>query len=126
MSLPAQPPGILPGLPGPAASPSFLDKVKFLQEHLKIVLTLSTGSLVLSVSLLQKLTEMKGKESLHAAWLLLFVSILAGVASNYFLTMQLNSGKDWYASLVAFLSFVLHCSFIAAMVYFLRFAFANF
>lgn len=116
--------GITPLNTAPAG-PTFLDRVKFLQEHIKIVLGLATGSLVLSVSLIQKVEQSKRKDWLHDAWLWLFVAILAGVACNYLLTLHLNSSKDWYRKLVAVVSAVLHGAFIAAMIYFLRFAFVN-
>ena len=105
---------------------SFLDKIKFLQEHIKLILTLATGSLVLSVSLLQNLGKtFQGKEFLHWSWLWLLASILAGVACNYILTVYLNSKKNEYRILVAVISFFLHAFFVAAMIYFLRFALAN-
>lgn len=115
---------------GPASNSSteatFLDKIKFLQEHIKLILTLATGSLVLSVSLLQNLGKtFRGKEFLHRSWLWLLASILAGVACNYILTVYLNSKKNDFRILIAVISFLLHVFFIAAMIYFLRFALAN-
>lgn len=113
-------------LPVAASGTSFLDEAKFLQEHIKIVLTLATGSLVLSVSLLHDLGQsIQGKDHLHRSWLWLFASVLAGVACNYALTLHLNSKKDWYAPLVTVISLALHVCFVVAMVYFLRFALAN-
>ena len=112
--------------PPNAAAASFLDKVKFLQEHIKLILTLATGSLVLSVSFLQRLgSDFKGRGFLRVSWLWLFVSILAGVACNYLLTLHLNSKENWYGPVVTVVSFILHICFAAAMVYFLRFALAN-
>lgn len=112
--------------PGGNSSVSFLEKVKFLQEHIKIILTLATGSLVLSVSLLHDLGEsIRGKEFLHSSWLWLFASVLAGVACNYSLTLHLNSKKERYGPLVLLASLVLHACFAAAMIYFFRFALAN-
>lgn len=120
MATPAPPAGAA------STSTSFLDKVKFLQEHLKLILTLATGSLILSVSLLQHLgSEFKGRNLLRVSWLWLFVSVLAGVACNYLLTLHLNSKENCYAPLVTVVSFVLHVCFAVAMVYFLRFALAT-
>jgi len=115
-----------PQVPLAPAGTSFLDKVKFLQEHIKLILTLATGSLVLSVSLLQNLGKsFQDKDDLHRSWLWLLASVLAGVACNYLLTLYLNNSRTAYRLLIAFISFLLHVCFIAAMVYFLRFALAN-
>ena len=104
----------------------FLEQSKFLQEHIKILLTLATGSLVLSVSLLHDLGQtIHGKEFLHDSWLWLFASVVAGVACNYVLTVHLNSKKQDYGWLVKLVSFVLHACFAVAMIYFVRFALAN-
>lgn len=105
---------------------SLLEQAKFLQEHIKILLTLATGSLVLSVSLLHDLGQtIQGKQFLHDSWLWLFGSVVAGVACNYVLTVHLNSKSDKYRWLVKSFSFVLHVCFAVAMIYFVRFALAN-
>ena len=107
-------------------SVSFLEQSKFLQEHIKILLTLATGSLVLSVSLLHDLGQtIQGKQFLHSSWLWLFASVIAGVACNYVLTVHLNSKNNAYGWLVKIVSFALHACFAVAMVYFVRFALAN-
>jgi hypothetical protein len=105
---------------------SFLEQAKFLQEHIKILLTLATGSLVLSVGLLHDLGQtIHGKQFLHSSWLWLFASVIAGVACNYALTVHLTSKTDRYGALVKLVSFVLHACFAVAMAYFVRFALAN-
>ena len=108
------------------ADTSFLDKVKFLQEHIKLILTLATGSLVLSVSLLQNPGKtFQDKHDLHRSWLWLLASVLAGVGCNYLLTLYLNNSRTGYRIFILIMSFLLHACFVAAMIYFLRFALTN-
>jgi hypothetical protein len=109
----------------PASGTSFLDETKFLQEHLKIVLGLATGSLLLSVTFLHDLgTSIQGKYFLQRSWCWFVASILAGVACNYFLTLHLHSPKRYQRPL-NLASVLLHLCFIVAIVYFFRFALAN-
>jgi hypothetical protein len=115
-----------PSSPVVASGISSLDESKFLQDHIKIVLGLATGSLVLSVTFLHNLgTSVQGKYFLQRSWMWFLAAILAGVGCNYFLTLSVQNALKRYRRPLNIASFLLHGCFIVAVVYFLRFALAN-
>jgi len=104
----------------------FLERAKLFREHIQTVLSLATGSLVLSVTFLHDIApHADNKESLRLCWVLLVWTIILGVAYNYLLSIYSKNEGKWTGRLLVTVSFVFHGLFIAALYYLTCFGLSN-
>ena len=105
---------------------SLLDRAKFFREHVQTILTLATGSFVLSVTFLHDIApKPQHAEYLRRSWGIFVVTILLGLIYNYVLSIYVSVAGKRYGSLLSIISFLFHLSFVAAIYYLLRFGTAN-
>lgn len=107
-------------------SDPLLERAKSFREHAMAVLNLATGSLVLSITFLHdQSAHLHSAWLLKRAWWLLFLSILFGVAYNYFLNIHRRDEGKRYGGMLRVLSFLFHGFFVFAVSYLLRFGLCN-
>jgi hypothetical protein len=108
------------------SSESLLDRAKFFREHIQTILSLATGSFVLSVTFLHDIApKAQHVEYLKTSWGVFVVTILFGLIYNYVLSIYVAVAERKYGTLLSGISFFFHASFIAALYYLLRFGTAN-
>ena len=108
------------------SSESLLDQAKFFREHIQTILSLATGSLVLSITFLHNV-EPKAQhvENLKWSWEIFVASIVLGLVYNYVLSIYVANGGRRYGMVLRTTSFLFHLSFVAAVYFMLRFGTAN-
>lgn len=107
-------------------SESLLDRAKFFREHVQTILSLATGSFVLSVTFLHDIaTKARHVEDLKRSWGIFVTTILLGLVYNYVLSIYVTVGGRRYGTLLSVISFFFHGSFVAALYFLLRFGTAN-
>lgn len=105
---------------------SLLDRAKFFREHVQTILTLATGSFVLSVTFLHDIVpKPQHADFLRRSWTIFVVSILLGLIYNYVLSIYVTVAGKKYGTLLSITSFLFHATFVAAIYYLLRFGTAN-
>lgn len=108
------------------SSESLLDKAKFFREHVQTILSLATGSFVLSVTFLHNIAaKAQSVEYLKRSWGILVLTILLGLVYNYVLSIYVSISGKRYGWVLSVVSFVFHVSFVAAIYFMLRFGMAN-
>ena len=108
--------------PGPD---TLLERSKFFREHVQTILNLATGALVISVTFLNSRDTLQQRDSLRLSWVLLVVAISLGLAYNYVLSVYVRREGKSYGSLLSGLSLIFHVTFLAAILFLLRFGLAN-
>lgn len=107
-------------------SETLLDRAKFFREHVQTILSLATGSFVLSVTFLHDIaTKAQHVEYLRTSWGIFVLTILLGLIYNYVPSIYVTVGGKRYGMLLSITSFFFHFSFVAALYYLLRFGTAN-
>lgn len=107
-------------------SDPLLERSKFFREHVQTIISLATGSFVLSVTFLHDIApKAKNVNLLKTSWYLFVAAILLGLIYNYVLSIYVREKGDKYGKLLAGVSFLFHASFAVAMIYLLRFGTAN-
>jgi hypothetical protein len=105
---------------------TLLERAKFFREHVQTILSLATGSFVLSVTFLHDIApKPQHAEYLRRSWEISVVTILFGLIYNYVLSIYVSVAGKSYGIFLSIISFVFHFSFVAAMYYLLRFGTAN-
>jgi hypothetical protein len=106
---------------------SLLDRAKFFREHVQSILSLATGSLVLSVTFLHDLASQAPHklDYLKQSWWMLVVTILFGLIYNYVLSIYVKVEGKRYGTVLSVVSFFFHASFVVALYFMLRFGTAN-
>lgn len=105
---------------------SLLDKAKFFREHVQTILSLATGSFVLSVTFLHDVApKPQHAEYLRRSWGIFVLTILLGLIYNYVLSIYVSNAGKRYGNLLSVISLLFHFSFVAAIYYLLRFGTAN-
>jgi uncharacterized membrane protein YqjE len=105
---------------------SLLDRAKFFREHVQTILSLATGSLVLSVTFLHDIaTKAQHVEYLKRSWEILVLTILLGLIYNYVLSIYVRDEGKRYGKLLSGISFLFHVSFIVALWFMVRFGTSN-
>lgn len=100
-------------------------------EHIRAILNLSTGSLVLSATLLKVFIPEGGEGKLEAlcllktSWLLFVVSISSAISYSYFFALSARSEFQRYLLILEGGSLVAHLAFFAGILCFLIFAWIN-
>jgi hypothetical protein len=108
------------------SSDSLLERAKFFREHIQTILSLATGSFVLSVTFLHDVaTKAQHVEFLKTSWGIFVLTILLGLIYNYVLSIYVSVAGRKYGNLLSVVSFLFHLSFVAAIYYMLRFGTAN-
>ncbi len=107
-------------------SDPLLERSKFYREHGQTIISLATGSFVLSVTFLHDIApKAKGVNLLKTSWYLFVAAILLGLVYNYVLSIYVRVKGDKYGPLLTGISLFFHASFAIAMIYLLRFGTAN-
>lgn len=110
-----------------AKSDALLDRAKFFREHIQAILTLATGSFVLSITFLHDIaTKPQHADYLKRSWAALVVTILLGVIYNYVLSVYVRVAGKSYGQLLSGISALFHLAFLVAIYYMLRFGMVNF
>jgi hypothetical protein len=105
---------------------SLLDRARFFREHVQTILSLATGSFVLSVTFLHDIAPRpQHADYLRISWGIFVLTILLGLIYNYVLSIYVTVEGKKYGTLLSIISFLFHLSFIAAIYYLLRFATDN-
>jgi hypothetical protein len=105
---------------------SLLDTAKFFREHVQTILSLATGSFVLSVTFLHDIApKPQHAEYLRRSWEIFVLTILLGLIYNYVLSIYVTVAGKSYGFFLSIISFLFHSSFVAAIYYLLRFGMAN-
>ena len=108
------------------SSESLLDRAKFFREHVQTILSLATGSFVLSVTFLHDiLPKAQHVEYLRRSWGIFVLTILLGLTYNYVLSIYVSLAGKQYGNLLRVISFLFHVSFVVAIYYMLLFGTAN-
>jgi len=103
-----------------------LDRAKFFREHVQTILSLATGSFVLSVTFLHDIApKPQHADYLRTSWGIFVLTIVLGLIYNYVLSIYVSVGGKSYGMLLSIISFLFHFSFVAAIYYLLRFGTAN-
>lgn len=109
-----------------AVKDDFLEKAKFFRDHVQGVLTLATGSLVLSVTFLHDLgTTVTDKADLSLAWKLLGLAVFFGLMYNYVLAVFTARRRKAFGVVLGVLSFALHGFFFAGLIFLAFFGLSN-
>jgi hypothetical protein len=107
-------------------SESLLDRAKFFREHVQTILSLATGSFVLSVTFLHDIApKTQHVEYLRKSWGVFVLTIVLGLIYNYVLSIYVSISGRRYGTLLSVISFFFHVSFVLAVCYLLRFGTAN-
>ena len=105
---------------------SLLERAKFFREHVQTILTLATGSFVLSVTFLHDIApKPQQADDLRRSWAIFVASILLGLIYNYVLSVYVSVEGKKYGNLLSAISLLFHLSFVVAIYYLLRFGIAN-
>jgi hypothetical protein len=105
---------------------SLLDRAKFFREHVQTILSLATGSFVLSVTFLHDIApKAQHVEYLKMSWVVFVLTILLGLVYNYVLSIYVAVAGKKYGTLLSIISLFFHASFVAAICFLLRFGSAN-
>lgn len=106
---------------------SLLDRAKFFREHVQTILSLATGSLVLSVTFLHDIATKAPQqvEYLKRSWEVLVLTILLGLVYNYVLSIYVTISGKRYGTILSVVSFFFHASFVLALYFMVRFGTAN-
>lgn len=125
---PAMPPGAQTFVQGSGAPGNpLIEKAKLFREHSQSIITLATGALALSVTFLHDIaTKHVAAWMIERAWYGFVAAIVFGLLYNYVLMAYVKADGNRYGGLLAGLSILLHVSFLAALIYMVRFAQANF
>jgi hypothetical protein len=108
------------------SSESLLDRAKFFREHVQTIVSLATGSLVLSVTFLHDIAaKAQHVEFLKRSWEILVLTILLGLIYNYVLSIYVTVAGKRYGKALSLVSFFFHISFVVALYFMLRFGTAN-
>jgi hypothetical protein len=105
---------------------ALLERAKFFREHVQTILSLATGSFVLSVTFLHDIApKPQHADYLRRSWGIFVLTIVFGLIYNYVLSIYVRVEGKKYGNLLSFISFLFHSSFVAAIYYLLRFGSAN-
>jgi hypothetical protein len=105
---------------------TLLDTAKFFREHIQTILSLATGSFVLSVTFLHDIApKPQHAEYLKKSWGIFVLTILLGLLYNYVVCVYVIVAGKRYGKLLSVISLFFHISFVAAIYYLLRFGTAN-
>ena len=106
---------------------SLLDRAKFFREHVQTILSLATGSFVLSITFLHDIVTKAPQhvEYLRRSWEVLVLTILLGLVYNYVLSIYVTILGKRYGRTLSVVSFFFHASFVLALYFMLRFGTAN-
>jgi len=103
-----------------------LERAKFFRDHIQTILSLATGSIVLSVTFLHDLVPKPTHgEYLRRSWWIFLATIFLGLAYNYVLSIYVDVEGKKYGNFLSILSFCFHVSFVVAIYYLLRFGTMN-
>lgn len=107
-------------------SASLLESAKFFHEHVQTILSLATGSFVLSVTFLYDIApKAQHVEYLKRSWGIFVATIVLGLVYNYVLSIYVTNAGKRYGKVLSTVSFFFHGSFVAAIYFLLRFGTAN-
>jgi hypothetical protein len=105
---------------------SLLDRAKFFREHVQTILSLATGSFVLSLTFLHDIApKPQHTEYLRRSWGIFVITILLGLIYNYVLSIYVTVAGKRYGTFLSIISLLFHFAFVAAMYSLLRFGTAN-
>jgi membrane-bound acyltransferase YfiQ involved in biofilm formation len=105
---------------------SLLDTAKFFREHIQTILSLATGSFVLSVTFLHDIApKAQHVEYLKRSWGIFVATIVLGLIYNYVLSIYVTNDGKRYGTVLNVVSFFFHGCFVAAIYFLLRFGTAN-
>jgi membrane-bound acyltransferase YfiQ involved in biofilm formation len=81
---------------------SLLDRAKFFREHVQTILSLATGSFVLSVTFLHDIApKAQHVEYLKHSWVVFVLTILLGLVYNYVLSIYVAIAGKKYGTLLS-------------------------
>lgn len=107
-------------------SDPLLERAKFFRDHVQTILSLATGSFVLSVTFLHDIApKPQHADFLRRSWGIFVLTILLGLIYNYVLSIYVSVDAKKYGKLLSFISFLFHAAFVAATYYLLRFGISN-